>query len=160
MQQRFRFLRLSGLFYFATIHFPEVSQICDDSFTRGQPLISVTCHWRILSYIDYIYCRIYGHSVIKYLHTIKQITKTVLYILMLMQQNRKDSVYTPRPCHNICKLIFYSILFESQNSYYWWCNFVRTFLSVCYLIGLSFVMSILSLKGCKLHFHAPIGVLV
>ena len=24
----------------------------DDSFTRGQPPISVTCHWRNLSYVD------------------------------------------------------------------------------------------------------------
>ena len=37
-------------FHFTTIHLREVSQICDDSFTRGQPPISVAGHWRILSY--------------------------------------------------------------------------------------------------------------
>ena len=31
------------------IHLWEVSQILDDSFTRGQSPISVTGHWRILS---------------------------------------------------------------------------------------------------------------
>ena len=35
----------------ATIHLRELIQICDDSFTRDQPPISVTGHWRILSYI-------------------------------------------------------------------------------------------------------------
>ena len=34
-----------------TIHLREVSQIFDDSFTRGQTPISVTGHWRIFSYI-------------------------------------------------------------------------------------------------------------
>ena len=29
----------------------QVSQICDDSFTRGQPLISVTGHWRVFFHI-------------------------------------------------------------------------------------------------------------
>ena len=42
---------ISALFYFATIYLREVSQICYDSFTRGQPPISVTGHWRILSYV-------------------------------------------------------------------------------------------------------------
>ena len=26
--------------------------MCDDSFTRGQPPISVTGHWRIISYAE------------------------------------------------------------------------------------------------------------
>ena len=36
--------------YFATIHLLEVRQIYDNSFSRGQPPIFVTGHWRILSY--------------------------------------------------------------------------------------------------------------
>ena len=40
-------------FYFATIHLrEEVSQICDVPLTRGQPPISLTGHWRILSYTE------------------------------------------------------------------------------------------------------------
>ena len=39
------------MLYFVPIRLREVSQICDDSFTRGQPLISVTGQWRILSYV-------------------------------------------------------------------------------------------------------------
>ena len=35
---------------FSLFHLREVSQIFDDSFTRGQPPISVTGHLRILSY--------------------------------------------------------------------------------------------------------------
>ena len=43
---------------YATIHLREVSQICDDnSFTRGQPLISVTGHWRSLSYDNFRACK-------------------------------------------------------------------------------------------------------
>ena len=38
------------IFYFATIHLREVSQICNGSFKIGQPPISVTGHWRILSF--------------------------------------------------------------------------------------------------------------
>ena len=35
----------------------EVSQLCDDgSFTTGQPPISVTGHWRILSYVYNCIC--------------------------------------------------------------------------------------------------------
>ena len=52
--QQFRFLRLSALFHFTTIHLREVSQICDDPFTRGQPPISVTGQWRILSNVQVI----------------------------------------------------------------------------------------------------------
>ena len=33
-----------------TIHLQEVCQICDDSFSRGQPPISMPGHWRIFSY--------------------------------------------------------------------------------------------------------------
>ena len=54
--KRFRFQRLFALFHFATIHLREVSQIFDNSFTRGQPPISVTGHWRILSCA----CKEYG----------------------------------------------------------------------------------------------------
>ena len=42
-------------FQFATFHLREVSQICDVSFTRGKPPISVTGHWRILSYAYTLY---------------------------------------------------------------------------------------------------------
>ena len=49
VQQRFRCERLTALFYFD--HVREVIQICDDSFTIGQPPVSVTGHWRILSYV-------------------------------------------------------------------------------------------------------------
>ena len=49
--QPFEFLKLSDLFYFATIHLREVRQICDDLFTRVQPPSSVTGHWRILSFV-------------------------------------------------------------------------------------------------------------
>ena len=41
---------ISALFYFATIHIREVSHKYNDSFTIGQPTISVTGHWRIHSY--------------------------------------------------------------------------------------------------------------
>ena len=37
-----------------TIHLREVSQICDDSFTRGQPPLPVTGHWRIPSYFHLV----------------------------------------------------------------------------------------------------------